>query len=63
MAKINGTNMLSKDARKFARILLGNTIKLEFDKQGRIALPNTFLQKTGITTEVTFVGIGNKVEL
>jgi MraZ protein len=55
--------MLSKDARKFARILLGNTIKLEFDKQGRIALPNTFLLKAGITTEVTFVGTGNKIEL
>ena len=62
-SKLTRSNMLSKDARKFARILLGNTIKLEFDKQGRITLPNNFLQKSEITVEVKFVGLGNKIEL
>lgn len=61
--KLLGTNMLNKNARLFARVLLGNTIEVTPDKQGRFALTESFMSKTGITKEVTFVGVGNKVEL
>ena len=61
--KLLSTNMLSKDARMFARVLLGNTQEAKLDKQGRVNLPEQFLLRTGITKEVTFVGVGNKVEI
>ncbi|NQZ65681.1 MAG: division/cell wall cluster transcriptional repressor MraZ [Mycoplasmatales bacterium] len=62
-SKLLSTNLLNKNARMFSRMLLGNTHELEIDKQGRISVPEHFLVKTNITKEVTFVGVGNKVEL
>ena len=61
--KLLATNSLNKNSRDFARILLGNTQKVSPDKQGRVALTESFLTKTKITKEVTFVGVGNKVEI
>ncbi|MCK5867202.1 MAG: division/cell wall cluster transcriptional repressor MraZ [Mycoplasmataceae bacterium] len=61
--KLLSTNLLNKNARAFSRILLGNTIKANLDKQGRVAIPTNLLMKPCITKEATFVGVGNKVEL
>ena len=61
--KLLSTNLLNKNARAFSRILLGNTVKVNLDKQGRVAIPANLLLKPGITKEATFVGVGNKVEL
>lgn len=62
--KLLSVNMLNQSARKFARLLLGRTIEIEIDKVGRIALPENFLNQTGITKkDVTFVGVGNKIEI
>lgn len=61
--KLMSPNMLNANARKFARILLGNTHEVELDKSGRIALPENILNQAGITKDVVFVGVGNKVEL
>ena len=61
--KLLSTNMLNSNARKFARVLLGNTVELQMDKQGRVNLPDTFLANANITKEVAFVGVGNKVEI
>lgn len=62
-SKLLTTNLLNKNARMFSRILLGNTHEIELDKQGRISISENFLSKTGIVKEVTFVGVGDKVEL
>ena len=56
-------NMLNASAREFARLLLGNTEKVEVDKQGRIVLPKHLLETAFITKDVVWVGVGNKVEL
>jgi len=56
-------NMLNASAREFARLLLGNTEKVEVDKQGRIVLPRHLLESALITKDVVWVGVGNKVEL
>ena len=61
--KMLANNMLNKNARAFARIILGNTAKLEPDSQGRVLLPANLLKKVTITNEVIFVGVGNKIEL
>ena len=61
--KLMKLNPLSPKARKFARILLGRTIEIKIDKQGRMALTEDFLQGTTLTKEVAFVGMGDRVEL
>ncbi len=61
--KLLSNNMLNKDLRKYARALFGNTVELFVDKLGRINLPDEFIQKAAIEKEVSFVGVGNKVEL
>lgn len=61
--KLTSPNMLNANARQFARILLGNTFEVELDKAGRIALTEDTLNRAGLTKEVVFVGVGNKVEL
>ena len=55
--------MLNRNARNFVRILLGNTYECTFDDMGRTILPQNLLQMASITTEITFVGVGNKIEL
>lgn len=61
--KLLSANTLNKNARVYARLLLGNTIEVKPDKQGRVALTEDFITKTGITKEITFVGVGNKIEI
>lgn len=58
-----GQNFLNKNARIFARVILGNTIEASADKQGRVVLPEQFLTKLGITKDIAFVGVGDKVEI
>ena len=61
--KLLELNMLSKDARNFSRLLLGNSIDIELDKQGRVMIPENIALKSGLTKEVVFVGMGNNIEL
>lgn len=61
--KLLSANTLNQNARAFTRLLLGNTHEVSPDKQGRFSLTEQQLSKTGITKKVTFVGVGNKVEL
>lgn len=61
--KLMGLNSLNASARKFARALLGRTYEIELDKQGRMSLPNELIANSGLTKEVAFVGVGDKIEI
>lgn len=61
--KLQEVNYLNKNARLFARKLLGQSHEVNLDKQGRMSVPETLFTLTGLTKEVVFVGVGNKVEL
>ncbi len=56
-------NMLNKTLRKYTRALLGNTVELSVDKLGRVNLPEETILLAAIKKEVTFVGVGDKVEI
>ncbi len=62
-AKLMSNNMLNKNLRIFVRKIFGNTVDLKVDKLGRINIPDHFISKAAIKKEVSFVGVGNKVEL
>ena len=49
--------------RKVARRLLGGSAILPFDSEGRVMLPAKMRAATGITNQVTFVGVGDSFEL
>lgn len=61
--RLLSNNMLNQEARNFARILLGNTYECFFDDMGRVIFPSNLLSLVEITTEIIFIGVGNKVEL
>ncbi|WKX02739.1 division/cell wall cluster transcriptional repressor MraZ [Candidatus Mycoplasma mahonii] len=56
-------NTLDKQARKFARVLLGRTSEVTIDKQGRIQFNQNIMTQTSLTKELVFIGVGNKIEI
>lgn len=46
-----------------ATILFGESIQLGFDKDGRITLPQNFIDFMGIEDTIAFVGMGQKFQL
>ena len=55
--------MTNRDARKFTRYILGNAATCEFDKQGRVLIPQKLREAAGITTDVVLAGTGDRFEI
>ncbi len=56
-------SMLQADNRSFNRYLLGRAVEVEIDKVGRMLLPEYLRTRAKLTTNVTFVGVRDRVEL
>lgn len=52
-----------KDMRLFSRKFFASASELDFDKQGRIPLPQKLIQNLEFSKEVSIVGVANRVEL
>ena len=50
-------------ARATDRFLLGSAFEVELDSQGRFIIPKYLRTYAGITDDVVFLGVGNRVEL
>lgn len=50
--------LLSRD-----QLLFGLTSRLDLDKQSRVLVPEKMMRRTGLTKEVTLVGVKNHLEL
>lgn len=61
--KINGMNMLKKDARDFKRIYFSKAAEGVCDKQGRINLPAGLIIEARIKNEVVIVGVSDHFEI
>lgn len=48
---------------ELATVLFGDSIQLAFDGDGRITLPQNFIDFAGIKDKVSFVGLGQKFQL
>lgn len=55
--------LFSDDHDELATVLFGESIQLAFDENGRISLPQQFLDFAGIEGEIAFVGLGNKFQI
>lgn len=58
-----GSMTPSADALKFNRAYFANAARAEWDKQGRLVVPERLLQRTNTGREVTLIGIGDRLEL
>lgn len=63
MQKLNSLPFTKRDARNFTRFLTSGAITLEFDKQGRINIPNYLNQYASLLHEVVVVGVIDRIEI
>lgn len=52
-----------KESRILIRQLLANATSLSIDSANRILIPNVLLNETKIKTQVTIIGLGDKLEI
>jgi len=54
---------ISGAARETDRFLLGSAFEIELDSQGRLIIPQPLRTYAGLSEEIVFVGVGNRVEI
>jgi MraZ protein len=62
-ASIDNLDPYSEERDAFATILLGGSIKLSFDNEGRILLPEALIKFAGLKDKACFVGKGQTFEI
>ena len=63
MNKLSTLPFTKADARNFTRFLTSGAITLEFDKQGRINIPQYLCDYASLSREVVIVGVINRIEI
>jgi MraZ protein len=63
MDNINAQPLLNIDVRDTKRYLIAGTFTISLDKQGRFVVPEALVDFAAIGTQVTFLGVGEWVEL
>ena len=53
----------TKEARKLQRYFLAGAAPCEADKQGRVLIPANLREQAGLTKDVVFVGVLQKIEI
>ena len=63
MEKLNTLPFTKRDARNFTRFMTSGAITLEFDKQGRINIPNYLNKYASLLREVVIIGVIDRIEI
>ncbi len=61
--KLRQLPLTQRDARAFVRFFFSGATNLEFDKQGRIMLPQALREYAGLSKDVVIIGVSTRVEL
>ena len=61
--KLYALPITNPSARKFSRFFLANACSCEFDKQGRVLLPQNLRDLAGLTRDVILTGVGSRIEI
>lgn len=61
--KLRQLPLTGRDARAFARFMFSNAQEVTFDRLGRITLPQYLKEFAKIDREVSFVGVGDRIEI
>ena len=61
--KLSAMNTTDPAARELRRLLFANATKVEFDRVGRILIPQFLRQVAGLDGEAVIVGVGESIEI
>lgn len=61
--RIDALDPFSEEHDAFAAAILGGSVQLSFDGEGRVMLPESLLADAGISEDVVFVGKGKTFEI
>ena len=61
--KLYALPITNPSARKFSRFFLANACSCEFDKQGRILLPQNLRVLALLEKDVVLAGVGSRIEI
>lgn len=62
-ARIESLDPFSEERDAFATAILGGSVQLPFDGEGRVVLPESLLEQAGIKGQGIFVGKGETFEV
>ena len=62
-ARIEALDPFSEERDAFATAILGGSVQLAFDNEGRVMLPEALLKQAGIAETAVFVGKGATFEI
>ena len=60
---LNSLPFTKKDARAFTRFMASGAITLDFDKQGRVNIPNYLSDYASLGKDVVIIGVSNRIEI
>lgn len=63
LEKLNTLPFTKRDARNFTRFMTSGAITLEFDRQGRVNIPNYLSDYANLLKDVVIVGVINRIEI
>jgi len=61
--KINHMNMADPAIRQLRRLIFANASQVEFDRLGRVLVPQFLRQVSGLESEAVLVGVGEDIEI
>jgi MraZ protein len=61
--RIQSLDPLAEDARRMRRLFFAGAASGELDKQGRLVIPASLLERAGIAREVTITGVYDHLEI
>ncbi|MGB4824412.1 MAG: division/cell wall cluster transcriptional repressor MraZ, partial [Leuconostoc mesenteroides] len=61
--QLNQLPLGKKDARAFRRFVMAGALEAEFDKQGRIVVPNNLREYASLEKSVVVTGVGDSFEI
>lgn len=63
VAKLSNLPFTKKASREFNRFFLSGATVQEFDKQGRMSIPQSLKEYASLTKECTVIGVGERLEI
>jgi MraZ protein len=61
--KINGMNMADPAVRQLRRLVFANATKVDFDRLGRVLVPQFLREVARLAGESVIVGVGKEIEI
>ena len=61
--ELNSLQYTKKDVRAFTRFFTSGAVTLDFDKQGRVNIPNYLSDYASLGKDVVIIGVSNRIEI